>query len=462
MSRFPRITADEDMITGEPPSAADEHSRSQAEISIRARALLAQQQQQEQLVAAVAHRQRQQQQQELELLLRRREAEEVAGSGVIPIGYFRDPRGNAWAASLQHPSHAYLAAAAASATHFRAVNAAAVNAAAAISAAAANAQIQPPRNDVITIDDDDDEEEEEEETAATTTTTATAGGGGGGDDTSTAEPKDSEPRPGSSEAVPASADDRSGVTSRPAKRKSPAVLHHHPPPSKKTRDPNVEMRLRHARALRAAHEGGPKPVARRPIQVRGAALAGPFVNKWLHTSSVSAVDKDNETRAAIGKILYAATGFTNESPPASIPFPPERIFLDLDAIEEIAGGFVDDRNQMVGDAVRRAYSEMKSRHDEAIMQLSQSPPPTKQENAAYRKEMRSVRKAHEQEKQKIQNEHKVEMANLKAQLTLVKAEVDKLKEQADHDRREHASSVEALVQAGLSTLRSIRRPKTSQ
>ena len=26
-------------------------------------------------------------------------------AGVIPIGFFRDPQGNAWAASLQHPSH---------------------------------------------------------------------------------------------------------------------------------------------------------------------------------------------------------------------------------------------------------------------------------------------------------------------------------------------------------------------
>jgi len=218
------------------------------------------------------------------------------------------------------------------------------------------------------------------------------------------------------------------------------------------------MRIQHERAARAARES-PKASSRRlpPIQT----LAGAFVNKWLQRSH-SAVDREQETKAAVSKILYAATGFTNDTAPPSIPFPPERIFLDLDAIEEIAGGFVDERTQAVGDAVRRAYSEMKSRHDEIKLSTQQAPPNKNALEARHKREIMALRSKHDQEIQSLQNEHKVQMASLKGKLNSMKGDVDKLREQADQDRREHSTSVEALVQAGLSTLRSIRRRKRGQ
>lgn len=183
------------------------------------------------------------------------------------------------------------------------------------------------------------------------------------------------------------------------------------------------------------------------------SLVGPFVHKWLSNSGMSLVDKDRQLREVINKVLMAATGYSMESAPASLPFPPAEIDLDMDQLEELALDLVHERHQAIGEAIRRAYSEIKSRHDELIIHRQQR----SEERNQHRREVAMLTLRHKNSVRDVQRQHEQQMLAMQSKMREMEQNVKDAKEMASKAKETQAKSLETMMKASILSLRMIRK-----
>lgn len=293
--------------------------------------------------------------------LRTSGAEDVNSKGSIPIGFFRDPRGNAWAASLQHPNRQ-----ANQQTSLFGNLQEQESALVALQATqiAQNPIVNLPKNsglrEVIEIDDDSDDELKPSNEIANsslapeqTKTIDTTENKRVSKTANSIEFKDNRPSltqqdesisirgPGTLEKA------ETGVALQHALVPAPA------PSLKATKKTTIEKTTRASqKGVSTAHAG-----------IKG--IAGPFTQKWMMLQ-VPAVDRNREVRECIKKIIYVATGLTETSPDHMF-LPPDEVVLDVEKLTGLATELIEERHQAIGNAIREAYTEMKSRHDQISM-----------------------------------------------------------------------------------------------
>jgi len=88
-----------------------------------------------------------------------------SSTGIIPIGFFRDPRGNAWAASLQHPSQSFSSSSNQNSNE-QPLTSSYQHAARQAIVAAQRRKQQQQQDEVIDLQSDDDEDDDNDGAAA--------------------------------------------------------------------------------------------------------------------------------------------------------------------------------------------------------------------------------------------------------------------------------------------------------
>jgi hypothetical protein len=105
-------------------------------------------------------------------------------------------------------------------------------------------------------------------------------------------------------------------------------------------------------------------------------LYGPFVQQYLDVYGNIKVELssplllDLEIKEYANKFLLAATGYSTETAPSNLPFPPSEINLAEDQIDELCQELHYLKAKAVASAVLTTYSDCKARHD-VIQQLDQ-------------------------------------------------------------------------------------------
>jgi hypothetical protein len=188
------------------------------------------------------------------------------------------------------------------------------------------------------------------------------------------------------------------------------------------------------------------------------SLIGPFVHKWLSNSAMSIVDKDHQLRDVINKVLMAATGYSMESAPASLPFPPAEINLDMDQLEELALEMVNERHVAIGESIRRAYSEIKSRHDELAIHRQQR----SEERNQHRREVALLAVRHKNTTVELRRQYETEMAVMKKKVAEMEQTVKVAKESASKVKETQAKTLETMMKASILSLRMIRKKEKQQ
>mmetsp|Transcript_26213 Transcript_26213/g.43770 ORF Transcript_26213/g.43770 Transcript_26213/m.43770 type:complete len:309 (+) Transcript_26213:682-1608(+) len=213
-------------------------------------------------------------------------------------------------------------------------------------------------------------------------------------------------------------------------------------------------------AAAAATETTASPGFKSPAAAAAAgkpSLVGPFVHRWLSNTAMSSIDKDCHLREVINKVLVAATGYSMESAPASLPFPPAEIELDMDQLEELALDLVHERHHAVGEAIRRSYSEIKSRHDEIIMlQGDQS-----NEREQHRREVSMLTLRHKNLMQDTTKSHDAKMIALLKKVKEMEDQLEIHKRAAQKAKETQAKSLETMMKASILSLRMIRKKEKS-
>ena len=469
-----------------------------------------------------------------------------SSTGIIPIGFFRDPRGNAWAASLQHPSQSFSSSSNQNSNE-QPLTSSYQHAARQAIVAAQRRKQQQQQDEVIDLQSDDDEDDDNDGAAAAlmedelqvtrvqaaprqanvpaqqrqaaTNQAATATNQRPGTSMPSANiaaalrdgtitqmlqgripttfanpvplspaappPKTSRALPKRASAVPTHLVNLNSLQKdqqqQQQQRVAAAILRQQqqrPAPSAAARPPTkrqkveedavleaaaannaaaqkagmltpsqLEMRERHERALRAVKQ------SEKPHK----ALYGPFVQRWLGTG-LSTIDKERDVKENIDKILMAATGYTTETAPSSLPFPPAEINLDMDQLEELSQDIVTSKNQAIGEAVRCAYSEMKSRHDE----ITSTHKRNSDESQQHRREVAMLTLRHKNSIRDLQTEHDEALEKQEEKLKLLESQIQQLKEESLRAKTTQSKSLETMMKASILSLRMIRRSETNK
>jgi hypothetical protein len=223
---------------------------------------------------------------------------------------------------------------------------------------------------------------------------------------------------------------------------------------------------------------------------KGGALAGPFVSGVL-SGRLLTTERENNRNKALSNVLLCATGHTVLSAPKGMPFPPPTVHLNIRQVQVLADGFLDDRNNAVNEAVRIAYMEMKSKHEEIVLRNNTGD--FADEMKVLTAKMVSEKKEHAKEKQKLSDEverlkglHRSQLVAIKhlqkardeetatlkteikrlhaqkavaprAATTVDSEEVEELREKLKHIESRHARSLSAYVSASVHSFRMLRR-----
>lgn len=416
-------------------------------------AVLEQAQYERRLATQMAHHEQQQHHAQV-LRLRQQVLEAKAGEQprVIPIGFFRDPRGNSWAASLQHPSTMSI-----------------------VETAPENPVKRPQTaNDrIITLSSDDDDDETDV------------------NDSNKAR------KPGVSRKVKPSAPIKpvtkrqhmhtfaEQTPSETVPKKIKTFESHDPKMAKEAADkpnfantfvtttvsnmkssdtrekewtpvvpsinstttPKVDStQVEQPPAFSSTHPV--KKLSKKPLK----ALAGQFTQKLLSTQQ-SEADRHNGVKEFVNKLLLTATGWTKETAPTRIPFPPQQLTIDMDQVEELAHELLADRFQAVGGAVRVSYSEMKSRHDEILLdwqvQLN--------EQSSKHEEIQALHKHHKASIQTLEDAHKINLSATTNKVEELKREVASLKARLVVDQQNQQRSLKAFMKASVYSMRLLKK-----
>lgn len=182
------------------------------------------------------------------------------------------------------------------------------------------------------------------------------------------------------------------------------------------------------------------------------ALAGHFTQKLLSTHQ-SEVDKHNGVQDFVNKLLLTATGWTKETAPARIPFPPQQLTIDMDQVEELAHEMVADRFQAVGDAMRVSYSELKSRHDEILLDMQEQV----QECGTSAEELDALVQQHRRELDRMQAQHASQLAAVAERLEQAEREAATLRAQFEAEKANQKRAFRAFLRASAHSLRCLNK-----
>ena len=227
------------------------------------------------------------------------------------------------------------------------------------------------------------------------------------------------------------------------------------------------------------------------------SLAGPFVTGVL-SGQFLMLESESNRKKALSNILLCATGHSLESAPERTRFPPGTICFNLRQAQALADGFLQERDNAVSEAVRIAYMEMKSRHEDLLSRSTGDPNAMKTD---LKDKIEAMEKEYVQQKQKLMEEVKrykdlydseckianalkkameeqvsalrVENSKLKTALKHAKSsaaqtlatqvtrerpeELEELREKIQQQQVRHARSISAYMKASVHSLRMLRR-----
>ena len=191
-----------------------------------------------------------------------------------------------------------------------------------------------------------------------------------------------------------------------------------------------------------------KKLPKKPMK----ALAGLFTQKLLSTQQ-SETDRHNGVKEFVNKLLLTATGWTKETAPTRIPFPPQQLTIDMDQVEELAHDLVADRFQAVGGAMRVSYSEMKSRHDEILLdwqgQLNKQ--------SSKHEDIQALNKQHQANIQTLEEAHKTNLSVTTNKVEYLKREVASLKARLVVEQQNQQRSLKAFMKASVYSMRLLKK-----
>lgn len=205
-----------------------------------------------------------------------------------------------------------------------------------------------------------------------------------------------------------------------------------------------EMRERHKHALRQVI-----------LSDRTSNLVshyGPFVHKWLGAGPTEP-EKVSAVKACVDTILMTATGYTHETVPPSLPFPPAEINLDMRQLEELAQELVAEKNSAIGEAVRSAFTEMKASHDDAVVNRKRSADEAK----IFYRETVTLKAKHKQELNDIRVENDKTVEALHRRIKELQEQLQAAKEESGASTMAQTKSLETMMKASVLSLRMIRR-----
>jgi len=351
------------------------------------------------------------------------ETENVDPRNIIPIGFFQDPRGNSWAASLQHPS---VAPNLKSPDPTRAKN---------------------EEDKVITLCSDDDYRE----------SPSVASFRASPQNARVSLPQPPKKRKDASKNALENKPKSPGPISKKSKLSAPKsskineMTNANIKPSKAALVP-TENAHRNSRA--PSGNSAPSPT---PADIPGGpsrttkALAGLFTQKLL-SAQQSDADKQNDASYFVNRILLTTTGWTKETAPARIPFPPQHLTIDMEQIEELAQDMVDDRFVAVRDAIHASYSEMKSRHDEILTDMQRQV----KEELSNQQSIQKMAKKHKSHIRELENYHTGKLMDVTAKLEKAEKEIARLKVVLVDDRKNQQRALAAYMKATVLSFRTLK------
>ena len=195
------------------------------------------------------------------------------------------------------------------------------------------------------------------------------------------------------------------------------------------------------------YSGAPKNP---PIKV----ITGPFVQRWLGPGP-NPSERDRDVKEFMDKVLMSTTGYTSDTAPASLPFPPAEITLDTVQFEELAQDLVTDKYKAIREAVRCSYVEMKLRHDEIVQDQKRD----SEELHQHRREVAMLSLKHRNALNDLKAEHDTVLETMRQQITDLQQELQIAKDECKEAKATQAKSLETMMKASILSLRMIRKTK---
>lgn len=393
--------------------------------------------------------------------------------GVIPIGFFRDPRGNAWAASLQPKAREQP-----------------------------RARRRPTADEIIEIisDDDEDEEEEEEEEEKEPERMPPISPhnyGGAFVPPQRRRPEPLQPFPkrggelnagqveqlqnaarGRGPSIPVQLNNigvakqkyqetvaAAGHVAKRARLSQEVMAQHQlqhqqkvakssTSKKEKTEDSNDKREVAYKNAIaKFSKESAPAAAAAAaPAGGPTTSLATNYV-KILLAGDINRHEMDVAVKATVNKVLMSATGYTTATAPSSLPFPPADVTLDIEQLDEVAHEIAEERHNAVADTVRRVYTELKSRHDQITMMHEQ----TIHQGHSDRRAIGGLKEAHNKEMKDLKNRHKEQVGKLNEKIMQLEEAARRAKDAAAEAKATQTKSLETMMKASILSLRMIRK-----
>jgi len=396
--------------------------------------------------------------------------EELNTKGSIPIGFFRDPRGNAWAASLQHPNRQGNA----QANLLGGLRDQQESALVALQAAqlVQNSMVNLPNNKIAqeVIEIEDSEEEEEVQAPRPAKKAKSSAAPQPAKVTGTAEkkagPNSSKPTKPKEDSVPQTNEKISqsgrgpGTSIKAGKSAVPdpfnlTPLSHNFSPRNSPQKKSTEAISHNSRKSTST----PQP----PIK----SIVGPFTQKWMMLQ-VPAVDRNREMRECMGKIIDVATGMTEETSPADLPFPPGEVVLDVEKLSGLATELIEERHQAIGTAIRQAYMEMKSRHEQIVTMRQDDNSKVNQEvqsgiekkiDLKWAAKIQTMNNSHKDEIKKAKKKHEDSTNKLMQNIRDLKKELKAAKERLDIAQDSQGKAIDTIMKASVMSLRMMQKKR---
>ena len=125
----------------------------------------------------------------------------------------------------------------------------------------------------------------------------------------------------------------------------------------------------------------------------------------------------------------------------------------MDQVEELAHDLVADRFQAVGGAMRVSYSEMKSRHDEILLdwqgQLNKQ--------SSKHEDIQALNKQHQANIQTLEEAHKTNLSVTTNKVEYLKREVASLKARLVVEQQNQQRSLKAFMKASVYSMRLLKK-----
>eukprot|EP00546_Thalassionema_frauenfeldii_P008510 CAMPEP_0178923394 /NCGR_PEP_ID=MMETSP0786-20121207/16696_1 /TAXON_ID=186022 /ORGANISM="Thalassionema frauenfeldii, Strain CCMP 1798" /LENGTH=161 /DNA_ID=CAMNT_0020597887 /DNA_START=27 /DNA_END=512 /DNA_ORIENTATION=- len=155
-----------------------------------------------------------------------------------------------------------------------------------------------------------------------------------------------------------------------------------------------------------------------------------------------------------------------ETSPDHMFFPPDEVVLDVEKLTGLATELIEERHQAIGNAIREAYTEMKSRHDQISMRHDT---PVTQENSKreieekvemkWAAKMKTLTENCNIEKENARKKSEQINQRLMQQVKDLKKEVKLANEKLDISKNSQEKTVDTLMKASVMSLRMLQKKR---